>query len=711
MNRKQRRAAAKARPRHDSKVNGPTSADVKLRTALSHHHAGRLAEAERIYGEILSQDPKHPRALHFLGVVKLQKGDAGAAAELIGKAVAVKPDYAEAYSNLGVALKDQGKLAEAKAAFRKTLELKPDDAEAHGNLGALLKMQGAFDEAVIAYRKVLEIKPRDAEAATRLGALLIGQSKLAESEAAYRKALEIRPNYAEAHNNLGVVLKEQGNTAEAEAAIRNAVAFRPDYAEAHKNLGTLLKDRGKPAEAEAAYRRTLELKPDDAEAYGNLGIALTDQGRLAEAEAAFRKALELRPDYAEAHSNLLFALHYGETALDALFNEHLSWTDQHGGYPRLSSSRHERGGDRDKRLRVGYVSGDFRHHSVSYFVEPLFAAHDRQAFAIFCYSNSKLEDATTARLRGMADGWRNIATLDDGAVVDAILADGIDILVDLSGHTAKNRLQVFARKPVPVQVTWLGYPDTTGLAAMDYRLTDAIADPPGASDDWSTERLVRLPNGFHCYRPPDEAPEVAPSPRAKLGHVTFSSFNNLSKITPAVVAAWAQILKAAPGSRLLVKNKSLTCETVRRRYLSLFEDQGVAPNRLTLLPFSDSTRSHLAAYDQVDIALDTFPYNGTTTTCEALWMGVPVITARGDRHAARVGASLLTRVGLESFIAEPVDEYVETAVTLASEPDRLETIRLGMRDRMQNSPLCDPAGFARDMEEAFRSLWQEAAGI
>jgi predicted O-linked N-acetylglucosamine transferase (SPINDLY family) len=643
MNRKQRRAAAKARQRRAPKSPGSASTEIKLQTAVSHHQAGRLSEAKLLYAEILSREPKNIAALHLLGMVKYGEGDARQAIELIERAIALQPDCTEAYNNLGIVLKDQGRLEEAVTAYRKALKLKPGYAEAHNNLGIALRDQGRLEEAVTAYQKALKLKP--------------------------------------------------------------------DCTEAHYNLGIALRRLGKIAEAKAAYRKTLELRPDYAEALNNLGFALKDQGRLAEAMAAYRKALEVKPDFAEAQSNLILIMNYdARISQKDIFAESRCWDETHAALHSRQERTHANNRDPDRRLRVGYVSPDFREHSVSYFADPLIAGHDRRSFEVFCYAQVAMPDDKTSRFRDLADGWRSMVGATEAAGAERIREDGIDILVDLAGHTAKNRLLVFAERPAPVQVTWLGYPNTTGLSAMDYRLTDEIADPEGTADTLYTETLVRLPNGFLCFAPAADAPEIGELPALTSDHVTFGSFNNLSKVTPEVVETWARILEHVPRSRLLIKSRSLADGETRNRYLEMFVRRGIDTGRVELCSWIASKAGHLGAYDRVDIGLDPFPYNGTTTTCEALWMGVPVVTLRGDRHSSRVGASLLTRVGLPDLIAEAEAAYVETAAGLADDLDRLSELRRGLRDRVRDSPLCNGRGFAREIEAAYREMWRRWCG-
>jgi predicted O-linked N-acetylglucosamine transferase (SPINDLY family) len=446
------------------------------------------------------------------------------------------------------------------------------------------------------------------------------------------------------------------------------------------------------------------MNPLYAEAYNNLGSINQNQGKFKEGVFCFRKALEIKPEYPEAHSNLLYSMHYEpDIHPEQLFEEATKWW-QHHGIKNHRKSPPIRCVEHAIRIKIGYVSPDFREHSVSYFFLPFLKYHNRDSFEIFCYSAVRREDKLTNRIKELSDHWCSIAWRRDAAVADQIRRDGIDILVDLAGHTAGNRLPVFARKPAPVQVTWLGYPNTTGMPVIDYRLTDEIADPQGEADQYHSETLIRLPDGFLCYGPPEDAPVVSGLPVRKAGCISFGSFNNLPKINEEVIRLWSCLLHNVPNSCLLLKSKQLADEPTRQGFLELFSAAGIGSERIKLLPRTPSTAGHLALYHQIDIALDPFPYNGTTTTCEALWMGVPVITLRGNRHSGRVGASILTRIGMQEMIAESEGQYVQIGMKLAKNIDRLEQLRAEMRQRMKTSPLCDGKCFARTMENTFRNI-------
>ena len=390
-----------------------------------------------------------------------------------------------------------------------------------------------------------------------------------------------------------------------------------------------------------------------------------------------------------------------------IFFEHLKFANQFEGplLPGITPHRNEKTPGR--RLRIGYVSPDFRRHSVAYFIEPVIAFHNREDFEIFCYSLAPVEDEVTDRIRGYANHWTSIVGMSDAMAAESIREDGIDILVDLSGHTSNNRILLFARKPSPVQVSWIGYPATTGLSTMDYKIVDGYTDPPGLTDPYYTEHLIRLPESFLCYLPDKESPEVKALPALKSGHITFGSFNNFTKETPEVLALWSEMLKRIPHSRLILKAKSFTDGGSRDYVMGIFAGHGIDPERIELLAYALSFPGHLGLYNRIDIALDPFPYNGTTTTCEALWMGVPVITLAGNTHASRVGMSLLSNIGLPEFVAKTSEEYLAITVNLADDLNRLRSLRESLRERMNKSALTDSKKFIAGIEALYRRIWEK----
>jgi len=572
-------------------------------------------------------------------------------------------------------------------------------------LGNTLQELGRLDEALASYNQAIALKPDYAEAHSNLGNTLHELGRLDEAEASCAQAIALKPDFAEAYYNLGITLNELGRLDEAEVSYTQAIALKPDYVEAHTNLGATLKELGRLEEAEASCAQAIALKPDVVLAHNNLGVTLQELGRLDEALASYNQAIELKIDSSEAHSNKYFCLNYISSGCPLfIFEQHLEFEKQFGGLqtePPLipaSSLRTE------KRLRVGYVSGDFRKHSVAYFFEPLLQHHNSNAVETFCYYNNFSIDEMTKSLMASSDHWRSIVGINDSDVANLIRNDKIDILVDLSGHTSKNRLLVFARKPAPIQVAWLGYPNTTGLSAIDYRFTDIIADPIGKADELHSESLVRLVNGFQCYKGNKAVHSNSELPFKRQGHITFGSFNNLTKVTPEVIKVWSHILHAVPKSSLVLKAKQL--EYNASQYLSFFKQEGITEDRITLLGSMPSMHDHLELYNTIDICLDPFPFNGATTTCEALWMGVPVITLSGDRHVGRVGASILTNVGLTDFIAQDIDGYIQLAVEKASNTNYLKDVRKGLRERMLGAPLCDGRSFASDVESAYQEMWR-----
>ncbi len=509
--------------------------------------------------------------------------------------------------------------------------------------------------------------------------------------------------------NLAKLLRRK--LAESEALLRRAIALEPRFHEAWLNLANVLWDRFDFAGAEAAARRTIELAPGSALASLNLALMLQKTGRIAEALTEIDRCLSLSPDFLEARRDRLMMLLYAEGITpQAIAQAHRDCglrLEQAAGV----RSRPARPPLAGRRLRVGYVSADFRRHAVMTFLSATIAAHDRSAVEIFCYSAGELEDDVTAELRRRIDGWISIVGLDDEAAARRIAADGIDVLVDLSGHSKGNRLGVFARRPAPAQGAWIGYPATTGMERIDFRITDSIADPPGVTDALHTETLARIDPIFLCFTPPAEAGAVSPPPSHRLGHVTFGSFNNVMKLAPAVIETWGRILGAIPEATLLLKSSAETDEPGRRRVVARFESLGVAADRVRFLERTRRPADHFRLYDEVDIALDPFPYNGTTTTSEALWMGVPVIALMGEagHHAARVSASILSAINLPDLIAATRDDYVALAVTLARDAARLGSLRQGMRARMTGSPFMDAAGLTRQVERIYREAFERAA--
>jgi predicted O-linked N-acetylglucosamine transferase (SPINDLY family) len=526
-------------------------------------------------------------------------------------------------------------------------------------------------------------------------------------------AVAAAPQCADALNNLGSVHRELGNRETAMRCYAAALEARPSFPRGLNNLAVMYTQQGRAAEALGLLRAAVLADPGNPEAHNNLGVLQRDVGDAAAAVAAYEACLALDPDSRNAGQNRLLALNYvtpGEGA--ACCAAHAAWgrrfQELHPRLPPLALADVDP--DPARPLVVGYLSPDLCTHSVSYFAEAPLTWHDPARVRQVVYSVCAHPDARTAALRravaAAGGAWREAARLTEGELAAAVRADRVDILVELTGHTANNRLGAVARAPAPVQATWIGYPNSTGLEAVQYRLTDGVCDPQGTAQTFA-EELVRLPGCFLCYTPPADAPPVAPPPAARNGFLTFGSFNALAKHTPEVLRAWARILRALPSARLVLKNKPFACAALRRQAWRVFEGHGVARERVDLFPLAPATRDHLAQYALVDVALDPWPYAGTTTTAEALYMGVPCLTLAGACHAHNVGASLVGAVGLgEAWVARDVGAYVAAAVALGGDLAALGALRAGLRARMEASPLCDAPRFVRGLEDTYRELWR-----
>lgn len=628
-----------------------------------------------------------------------QTGDLDGAETHAQTALDHHPDDPVTMAYLGSILMAKGRVEDAVAAFRRAVDLRPGDAILLNEYGNALAAAGETGLATAALRDAAEARADLPEIHNNLGNVLRSAGQLEDAAGCYRKALSLRPVYPEALNNLGVVLQERGDLTLAIEALEQSVALDPGNALVHTHLGAAYAARGRLTDAVAAHREAIRGDPELASAYNNLGIALKHQGLFEDAREAYAKSLILDPEAPEVHSNLVMCFSY-DPSVDgaALLDAHRQW-----------AARHERpcvpGPDRpleaDRMLRIGYVSPDLWTHSVAYFIEPVLEHYDRDRFHVTCYADVEVPDETTERLRDHADRWHDTAAYSDDELYDLIRADGIDILIDLAGHTANNRLPVFGRRGAPVQMTWIGYPATTGLAQMDYRITDDWADPPGETDGFHSETLLRLPDGFLCYAPPRGT--AIPAVDRDARPLTFGSFNNLSKVTDDVIALWCRILHEVPDARMLLKSRQLEDDGVRERILDAFARHGVPEGRLDLRARVPSRDGHLALYGEVDVALDTFPYNGTTTTCEALWMGVPVVTLAGRLHAGRVGASLLHQCGLDDWVAGNEEEFISLALAVAANlPER----RI-LREWVAESGLADAPRFTRSFEDALQAVWRD----
>ncbi|MBL9030559.1 MAG: tetratricopeptide repeat protein [Phycisphaerae bacterium] len=567
---------------------------------------------------------------------------------------------------------------------------------------ASARAAGRLDQAASLLRAALDQDPRHADARQWAGAIAAQAGRYAEAVEHLRVAAEQRPGDPGLHANLGMMCSAAGDLPGSEAALRRAVEIKPDFADALACLGVLMSNQQRMTEAEPVLRRAADLAPASASVVYPLVRLLAETGRADEAVETIRRAQRQTPADLLLQDKLCMLLNYLPGVDPA---EHLREHRRYGQLaPRPAFRFDDRDRDQGRRLRVGYLSADLREHSVAYYLEPLLTHHDRAAVEVFCYHVGVADQTGTPRLAALADHFRQLFPATDTQVIEVIRSDAIDILVELGGHTSSSRLPIAAVGPAPIGVSYIGYPNTTGVPAIHYRLVDALTDPPGA-ERYATEQLVWLPGCFLCYRPPPSAPEPAPPPADATGVVTFASFNNLAKLSGVTIDLWARVLAAVPGSRLLLKGKGLNDALVSGRILSRLAAGGIAADRVRLAGHTPSTREHLEAYAHADIALDPFPYHGTTTTCEAMWMGVPVVSLVGEVHASRVGLSLLSAVGLPDLAAGSADEFVRTATALAGDAPRRRTLRTGLRAMVAASRLCDGVSHARAVEAAYRQMW------
>ncbi len=674
--------------------------------------AGWWSDARTLLEQAQQIDGRRPDVLINLGLACLNGGQPRDALAPLKKAVALRPDIPDAHSNLGLALSATGRHKDAVASLARAVRLAPDDAHLRHDLGVVCHAAGDTAAAIAAFRAALEREPGLVDARFNLGNLLRLAGEPAAAEAAWREVLAAVPDHLPSALNLGSLLVGQGRAAEALACFECVLPANDGVAALHNGRGNALHDLGRLDDALDAFARAAVLDPDSAEIRYNLANQHLQLGRVDAAIDTFRQVLRLDPAHAQAAQNLLYALNYSDSVGAAeVVRTHLEWASvAAGAQARQPASLPRKGGAvarptaqpatvppaAGSPMRIGFVSADLRTHSVAWFLLPLLDALDRTRFEVHCYPNSDRVDATTERLSAASAGWHPIHALDDAAAARQVRDDRIDLLVDLSGHSAGQRLGLFARRPAPRQATWLGYPNTTGLPAIDFRLVDALTDPDeDAAQALASERLLRIPGCFVCYGPPLDAPPVE-SRRVVGGGgpIVFGSFNNLQKVSPATLDLWSAVLAAEPEALLALKAGSLGQPGVQARLQQGFAARGIDPARLRFLPRDPDVPGHLARYAGIDVALDTFPYHGTTTTCEALWMGVPVVTLAGDRHASRVGASLLSAAGRTQWCTRDRDAFVAAARAAARCALDDPASRLQLREQLASSLLLDRARFA-----------------
>ncbi len=779
-----------------------------LRTALEHHQAGKLDDAETAYQAALERAPDHPEILQLLGALQYQKGNLEQAEKLLQSAISFDPDLAQAHCNLGNVFNDQGRKEEALAAYHRALKADPEMVQAHTNIGNIHYANGSFELALQAYQQALTINPQFVDALYQSGNIYRAQHLLEQALEQYNKALSVAPDFVEghvakanvfldanqpadaipafyhaltlrpelfeAHFGMGEALFQQHRTQDSIRAYRKALALKPNSVDTLNNLGNVHNERGEYDQAQHYFDKALTLNPNDANSWNNLGNNLQYQGKPTAALDAFKKAVELDPNRADAlnnigqslihlsqpgaaieplrraltlspddasitynlayalnllgerqesysifrrllrhhpnlhlaHDTLLMCLSYDpDLSPEQLYNEHVEWGKQHGSPRRHLIKPLTNSPDSDRKLRIGYVSTDLGRHSVAYMTRSTITRHDPASFETFFYSGRTPEDEITEQFRQSATQWRSTLGLSESELANLIRSDQIDILIDLNGHTAGSRLTVFAQKPAPIQVTWIGYCDTTGLDTIDYILMDPVTASPDM-DHLFSEQVIRLPDTRFCYSPPEYAPPVSRLPALTKGYITFGSFSNLQKINDHVIDTWSQILRQVPASKLIINWKTLKESKTREKLIKQFAQHGITANRLDLRQGAPTAAGVLEEYSEVDIALDSFPYSGGITTCEALWMGVPVVTILGSRAVSRQSASIINAAGYPETIASNPSEYIQIATELAADIGKLYATRKALRTKMQASPICDAPRFLEHLEASYKHMWK-----
>ncbi|MBF0380746.1 MAG: tetratricopeptide repeat protein [Magnetococcales bacterium] len=683
----------------------PENTALLSNIGLALHSLGRINDSIEAYQQAIAIQPGHPQANYNLGNILKEQNNNTAAIEHYKVAISAQPNYLEAYDNLGILLKELRNFDEAVKYLNMALSIKPDNSITLYNLGSALYEQGNIAEAIECYKKAIVIDKNYYQAHHNLGTALQSKKELDQAIVSFKNAIRIKPDYANAYSNIGDVLTEQGKLDKAAVYLEKAITIQPTLAQAHNNLAVVLHKQGDLAASVACCQKALAIKPDFAQAFFNMGVALQDQNRLEEAIDSFSKAVSLEKDYEVAHSNLLLCQQYiVEQTLNTIFAVHDNWAKNLLSYEKIEIFNFDHVVSSSKKLRIGLVSSDLGLHPVGYFVAGFIKHHSVQKFATVCYSDRK-PDQLTNILQEYSDSWVDSSLMTDDDLAQKIYADRIDILLDLGGHTAKNRLKVFAKRAAPIQITWAGYVGTTGLPTMDYLIADKNYVKVG-EDHLYTEKIIRMPDTWVSYTPPPYVPTIKPAkkPDSSL-RIMLGNFGNPTKINSKMLEVWAQILKKAPQADLLLIYKGMDTPYTVQRINSVFDSSGVDLSRINIIGHLPHHQL-LDKYNEIDIALDTLPYSGGLTSFESLWMGVPVITAYGDTFAGRHSASILNALGLNSLVANDLTEYIQLVVNLSKDQEKLACIKKDLHNKLKCSSLCDHKKFASDLEKEFGRVWQ-----
>ena len=704
-----------------------------------------LPQAQRDLKKLCKMEPNDFQAWYFLGSINGQLDNFTDAIKSLQQAIRIEPSSTEALAILGLAFFSARRYQEAITTYKKLITLEPDNIDAlintgaayiilkdyqhaiivlqqslqheatsiaHANLGKALHQTGNKDEALKHLNTALNMEPSSLDALMIMAEIYQEQHNHDEALNYYDKAAKFHPSAEKIWNNKGLVLYDTDQTSDAIACFKHAIKLNPKYLSAYINLAIAEHDVGRSGEASKLLNKALKISPKNAKVLNELGRIHLSQAHHSKAMEYFKQAHQFSSNESSSKqvsiSNFLYTMNYDpKYSQEDIYTAHKKWGDS---LKKEINHSHiipdNKNKNKNKKIRIGYLSPDFRVHSVAYFIEPVLAHHNKNEFEIVCYANVSAPDDKTKELMAYADESRDINQIDNDKLQQMIIDDKIDILVDLAGHTSGNSLFTFAKKLSPIQITYLGYPNTTGLTSIDYRIVDEITDPSG-QNDLHTEQLLFMPKCFLCYQPPSNAPSVKTHPPVENKTITFGCFNSIIKFTPAVIRIFSDILKSVSNSKLVLKGKSLNDDDIRQPLLNLFNEQGIDESRLQLLAQTSSNTEHLELYNTIDIALDTYPYNGTTTTAEALYMGTPVITSMGDRHASRVSASLLTTIGHAELIAENEKNYVKLATELANDASRLKNYNENLRTDMLGSPLCDAPTFTKNLEEIYKDVWAD----
>jgi protein O-GlcNAc transferase len=680
--------------------------DDAIKLGVQFQQENNHEKAAAVYEQILNVVPDSISALSNLAVSLIHLGQLEAGIQQFAKVTELSPS-GDSFMNFANALVQANNLPLALENYIKAVSYAPEHLQNHENFCNFLMTHGDglidfLPTAIQNLEKILKKVPQAKHINIELALMYHKSFNLEKAIEYYKKLPKLGIKTAELYNQLGLACLFKNLPNDAENAFLQSVKLNPNFISPHINLGICYEMLSKHQKSIEHNLKAIELDPRDIKPYNNLANLYKNKTRIEESLQCYRKVLEIEPNHTTAYSNLLLSLHYHVYDKKEVFEEHkkyaqiLSDVQQAKTYLNTKEKR---------KLRIGYVSPDFKKHSVAFFIEPIIENHDREKFEIYCYYLQKYEDSFTERFKNMSDKWLVAANWSTPALAQEIYNDKIDILIDLAGHTGNNRLPLFAHKPAPIQMTYLGYPDTTGLSTVDYRIVDQYVEPPEEDGLYTTEKPLRVPHSYFCYTPIEKCPATGDTPALKNGYITFGSFNNYAKVSDAIVDVWAAVLKAIPTSKFLLKNQALKDPDTWQHFKARMVERGIDPHRLHYSKFEKSTQDHLRVYQKVDIALDSFPYNGATTTFEALWMGVPVVTLVGNAHVSRVGKSILATLGFDNLIANTSDEFVSICQTLANDIKYVQNFRQTIREKMQTSPVMDAKTFTKQFEELLLSAW------